>query len=558
MTSKFFVTSIGKAEKYEEATYRLNAAQWRTRFAPVAVGRLLALTGSRAVVLVTREARARWYEPLAQELRDSGMIPEPLEIPTAGNEKEILSILAKLIGRIDAGSRVVLDVTFSLRHLPFVYLASLAYLTALGKGQVEGIYYGALELKEPETNAAPIIDLTPLLVLMGWYHGLRSFRESGDAGALSAHLAALVGGRFRHGERPVALARAKDAARRLADSLAAGLPLETGFHAAALRAAVRETSGEADPATRPALDALVETVTPWACEGPKQDLPLCPDELNRQLRLAEWYAERGRLPSAIAIVREWVVSSLILGSGQTGDWLDYGRRRHAAEQMLNALDYRSRRGLADDSERNVASLWRSVADLRNKLMHCGMTTEPVTPDLRKVRTLIERCRTTGIESFRLPASPTCKLLVSPLGLSPGVLYSAVARTAPERVVVITSEQARENIGPALIKARRSDVQLLVRVVRDPHTGFAEARALLDDQLRQFLISAGEVVVNLTGGTTVMQYLCERVAGEVERLGVPVRRVALVDRRSAQEQGANPWVPGEMVELDEHREAAAED
>jgi hypothetical protein len=61
--------------------------------------------------------------------------------------------------------------------------------------------------------------------------------------------------------------------------------------------------------------------------------------------------------------------------------------------------------------------------------------------------------------------------------------------------------------------------------------------------------AGSVIVNLTGGTTALQHAVTRVGEESAELGRPTRRCALVDRRSREEQVANPWVAGEVVWLD---------
>jgi hypothetical protein len=59
-----------------------------------------------------------------------------------------------------------------------------------------------------------------------------------------------------------------------------------------------------------------------------------------------------------------------------------------------------------------------------------------------------------------------------------------------------------------------------------------------------------VVVNVTGGTTALQYLAERIGRDAERLGVPVRRIALVDRRPYEQQQAEPFACGDLMALEE--------
>ncbi len=63
------------------------------------------------------------------------------------------------------------------------------------------------------------------------------------------------------------------------------------------------------------------------------------------------------------------------------------------------------------------------------------------------------------------------------------------------------------------------------------------------------VCSKEVIANLTGGTTALQWAVEEAARRVERLGVRVRRVAVVDRRSRAQQSEEPYVIGELLPLD---------
>jgi hypothetical protein len=84
-------------------------------------------------------------------------------------------------------------------------------------------------------------------------------------------------------------------------------------------------------------------------------------------------------------------------------------------------------------------------------------------------------------------------------------------------------------------------------VADAHACFAEVDRLIP-WARPHLLDAREVDVNITGGTTAMQYLAERVAGEASRLGVPCQRIALIDRREPEERRREPYVAGDVVPL----------
>jgi hypothetical protein len=134
-----------------------------------------------------------------------------------------------------------------------------------------------------------------------------------------------------------------------------------------------------------------------------------------------------------------------------------------------------------------------------------------------------------------------------------VLATAAARES--RYAELAAELGAAGLEPAVLevpegRTEHELLQVLDRLVDavGPGERVIEADDLLDDALRHTLAQASEVVVNLAGGTTVMQYVVERIGAEAERLGVPVQRVAVVDRRSLDEQRANPYVVGELVRL----------
>lgn len=139
------------------------------------------------------------------------------------------------------------------------------------------------------------------------------------------------------------------------------------------------------------------------------------------------------------------------------------------------------------------------------------------------------------------------VLFSPLGLSYGVLYSAILLVRPRRLVVVTSNEAIVNLHTALDAARfyHSQFEVETHLLGDPLAGFAEGRALA----RFLAVSAdGNNVVNLTGGTTALQD-CVRSVGDILRVQEKtVREVAVIDRREADEQKRAPLTLGELVEV----------
>lgn len=393
MTSheRIFVTSVETAA-YQTVDYFLGDDQWRTRFAAVATGRLARLRGARCWVLVTPAARSS-YAGLAQELVEAGLAPRDLVVAEGRTEDEILSIFAAFQERIPAGATITLDVTFTLRHLPFVYLASLVYLAGLRSVHIDGIYYGAYELRDGDR--VPLLEITALFDLIQWYHALEAAREAGDWSPVARRLRLEIGRLFRRSLADRELSRLLQPVQRLADALSMGLPIEAGLRAAELGRALSELNlASRSSAVRLAVDALRSQLPAWAVSllpSKKQALPLNRDEFGRQLDVAAFYLPHGHHQKVLAVMREFLVSALLLAAGPTERWLDYNHRK-PFEDLANALAERARAGVAGEQERNFASLWRAIADRRNELAHAGITEQEGSLSAEKIEELLSRCR----------------------------------------------------------------------------------------------------------------------------------------------------------------------
>ncbi len=138
------------------------------------------------------------------------------------------------------------------------------------------------------------------------------------------------------------------------------------------------------------------------------------------------------------------------------------------------------------------------------------------------------------------------IFITPLGMSHGALYSGILLTRPDHVIAITSEQAAQNVDIVVGAARKVHPNFAIEVhtIADPFVGFAEGRQLAS-VLAHRLLNSGthQYTVSLTGGTTALQDAAKCLADLLH-----AREIALVDRRSIEEQRANPLVVGEWVEI----------
>ncbi len=145
-----------------------------------------------------------------------------------------------------------------------------------------------------------------------------------------------------------------------------------------------------------------------------------------------------------------------------------------------------------------------------------------------------------------------KVLVSGMGSSFGLLYSAIHHVQPDIALVITSDKFRNAVNEACAKAGFSDMSRIhVFTMSDVFAGFNETPALLQQMWPQ-IKEAEKIIINLTGGTTAMQWVMQSVYEEAVKQKLPAERVAFVDRRSTIEQQQNPWQLGELLEIEKLR------
>lgn len=342
----------------------------------------------------------------------------------------------------------------------------------------------------------------------------------------------------------------------------------------------------------------------------KTTLPLYGAELMRQAAIIDTYLEQGYVNYAVGLIREWIVSAAMFHKERVMNrklvdgkqWLSYSgeKGRKTVEWQLGTLAK-----LTEDTGKKVtrnhltkgqawlARHWVFLRDRRNDLHHHGFKEDnallnqekmneikdrwqeiknslgdkkkwslgpamPDEPEGKSPARLESRAKThperrTGTVSDK-PANGgngRSTLLVSPLGMSKGLLYSALRHIQPHQLFVITSTNAAGSFYEITQKSGWSG-KSTIRHMQDPHSGFDEAESIALAALPATL-QADQVVVNITGGTTAMQHIVQQIAVHAKEHGCPVRRAALVDRRTPQEQRDNPYVTGELIWLDGEKE-----
>jgi hypothetical protein len=259
-------------------------------------------------------------------------------------------------------------------------------------------------------------------------------------------------------------------------------------------------------------------------------------------------------------MEEWLVSWACLRLRLAGRWLDYDARRRAANKLHALAKVENDRMAAalTGEQRELARFWSALSQARNAYAHAGMRGLDVDAELpESVRVGWETLKHAPDRPLEVPGRTEAPVLVSAVGTTPGPLYSALRAcpTDPGCLIAICSEETRT----LAEEARRNAVSsatLIPLSMADPVGGTTEIDRVVSDA-RRHLLDGPEVLVNMTGGTTLMGLVVEQIALEAARLGRPVRRFGLIDRRPREEQLRKPYVAAEPYWLDSGGDAGPE-
>lgn len=569
MTTKL-VCAVGTGN-YRETTYRFGDRTKTTNFAQIAIGRcaIEPNEGLELVALLTDEAKENGAQ-LKTDTEEEGWTFTKVGISTGKTEKEFWEIFESIGDHLQDGDDIVLDLTHGFRHLPALLLSSIQYYAARKKLNLLGIFYGAWDASE--NGKTPILDLTPLYDLSEWAYGVRLLKDYQFSAPLGEMLDK-VQRRSHQDTRPGAskLTRLQSlgaSLKKLEIPLVSGIPLESGFEAnEALKKAQNaeeELAGIA-PMKEPRRE-LKENLETFALQKPggKANVQLTIEELQRQSRLIEGYLKAKNLWAAANLLREWVISAVIFHSGDTENWLDYDKRREPAGRKLGALsvwnkDEALRKALTEN-QRKLVGLWNSVSDRRNALAHAGMKVDMAELKPNAFRQAFDELRKKlgdgGFWNVETENKTKDMWMISPLGTTPGALFTAIKKAEPSHLLIVTSEQGKGLMPEILREAEREDLEPRFVILDDPFNDFEEAEDLIGNLRREHgldWIRAKKLVVNLTGGTTCLGWTAGRIGETLVKMSLKPRTVACIDRRHPDEQKRDPYKEGEMQEIEPDEE-----
>ncbi len=562
----YLLTALGI--RPQETTYALDGRPAVAKHAPLALLRLLepAYRPDTVLCLLTQTARKEVWPEFCSELEGKDISVRPIDIPDGDEPKQMAEIIQSAASAIEAGSRLTLDVTHGPRHIPFVLYALALYLSSLQRVKIEAAWYGKFE---SAARIKPLINLRSLLDFPEWFHAAKVFQEAGFTKNLARRFEAVESSLPRGPER----GQSKGVSRALRDfseTYESGLPLELGLAAGKVCHALESHSletmpGLAIPQAAELSDIIREAAKPFRfghenlrtgkSKGEwKKTVVLTVEELRRQAKLIDHYMKRGQVTLAFSSIREWMVSLGALHRGKPEEWLKRDARIRA-EREIGALSQRGLRDHLNEDQKEWGDFWDQLGKQRNQIAHCGMKQEVAKPDLDSIMDFWNRIKNAD-RAWPSFGGGSGRFLVTPLGMSPGVLYSAIKKTHPASVLALCSEQAREGLERALRQAGFQGPQEAL-IMEDPFNGWNEIDGLRK-RARATLLSADEVLVNLTGGTTMMGIVVQAMFEQARNDQRPCRRFVLTDERPAETQKSDPWVESDLFWLDEDSDEDTDD
>lgn len=404
MTEPKLLSFLGTGN-YKPTTYFLNGkGEYLTDFAPVALAHIL--RPAQTCIFLTSAAREKHWERISSQWPADGLSLEPVHIPDGASEGEMWQIFNILTEQVQEGDQLIFDITHSYRSLPFLSFLALSFLRVARAARVAGVYYGAYEARDKDTDRTPIFDLTPFVDLLDWTIAADLFIRFGDAQDL-AGLASATKDKWRRGEafngRVIGpLGEIAGCMQDLSLALRLIRPEEALGAAAKLEHAAEKWSGVDNAGAEIApfsllIDAIREDYARFALQDPRS-APA--EDLRRQKALLRWYLDHQQYAQTLALAREWFVSWAML-SLHMGEDLYNREARGEVEKILNEACKKLQENTPLDPplEQEQLKLWTKLTNARNDMLHAGMREDYTkAPRLQKnITALVEE-----LEALPLP------------------------------------------------------------------------------------------------------------------------------------------------------------
>ncbi|NLH37640.1 MAG: CRISPR-associated DxTHG motif protein [Thermotogaceae bacterium] len=528
--------------RYEESTIHIDELEFRERVFPLALIRYYKMQKPDEELSVffflTSEARdnKNWVEYTLPSLEAEQVRYEALEIPKdIETLDKTLGLIKEMIGVLSEGDEVVLDVTHCFRDIPLTASVVALYLKEVLDVKIT-ILYGKFDSVKNETHCT---DLTFVTQLVEWIYAARVFKEYGysnELGALADQRNRRIYKTANLSKKPKYLASMRLPLQYLTDALRLG-------SIRSIRESVRRflvtfekesTLNQEIHEYVPELELLMPSIIQRykMVDTGASSFVLDEREIATERELMKFYLDTRDIGMALRLAREYMINILLYKEGLANFVFDRDKREEIS-RFLGETD--------------------SLRKARNHVAHFGFNDSNSLTDVNTIEQHLRKLIDTDIDELynemmknKQDLEASSYAVVSSLGLTEGALYTILNHYNPNLLIVVTSKEGAK-ILPSILEKTQFKGECHVVNVEDPYTGKEEI-ARVSKEVTGYLENTRKVVINLTGGTTLLNYMLLKV-GDEARHGKTIKTVLAVDKRPYEEQKVNPYVVGEVVELD---------
>jgi len=401
--------------KYEETTYLspIGSEKVTTPFFQEALVEfyhpetLYVLLTQTVETFIPRGASESNWEALQKRLHGKVSLQPIKNIPERNSPEDVWSIFQQVTNCLQDGDSVIFDITHSFRSVPVVALIAVSYLRVVRKVKIEGLLYGAFEAKNKETNETPTFDLLPIVSLLEWTTATDQFIKTGNGEALASLL---------HSSNSTTENLAASI-KGIAQGLQLLRPMDVMRESALLPDRIKEATPIVSQSVPP-FESLLERVEKdygkFGLANPEDYTTNSKFSLIRQLKMIEWYAEKGQTVQALSLAREWLPSLLCYHFEL--DPQIHRPNREEMELLLTGgkipgsdgntireslyLDQWSK--IPKKIRKQLNNLWGgqfNLANLRNDVLHAGFRKNPKSAKkiLDETDEIIKKLNTIAIE-----------------------------------------------------------------------------------------------------------------------------------------------------------------
>jgi hypothetical protein len=360
----YIITFLGIFPK--ETEYEFEGKKCTAQVFPAALRSFVEF--DRMFVCVTVAANQKTF-PILAALNDDRI--EAVEIEDGENTEQMWRNFNTIVSKFQPQDKVIFDITHAARSIPFLTFLFSAYLKVAKDVEIIDVYYGAPVFGDVH-KPAPVIKLGGFISMLDWMSATQRFIDLGDGNGL---VKLLRGVNITDYNLKSTVDRTANAIEQVSDALIYILPIEVMSAAAKLKKLIPKLKIEGSESSelQPFLllcEQIQSKYDKLALNRPEDSRNLA-DNLERQLKIIDWYQDYQQQAKAIMLSRELFISIMKYWLREGHEIFDGYDARKNAEKILNRANSDPEFYSSIDRKK-IVDRWRRTSDLRNNLAHLGM------------------------------------------------------------------------------------------------------------------------------------------------------------------------------------------